>query len=174
MPKARLAALTALVLTAALLRIVPHPPNFAPVMAMGLFAGALFPNRWLAVAAPLVALLISDLVLGFYAEMWAIYATLALVTTLGFLLREGRTPRRIAGVTLAGSVIFFALTNFATWALGTMYPHTVEGLAACYAAAIPFFANSLAGDALFAALLFGGFTLLERGFPVLRSQPAAA
>ena len=174
MPKARLAALAALVLTAALLRIVPHPPNFAPVMAMGLFAGALLPNRWLALAAPLAALLISDVVLGFYEGMWAVYLAMMLATAIGFLLREGRTPLRIAGATLVGSVIFFVFTNAALWAFGDLYPRTVEGLAACYAAAIPFFANSLAGDALFAALLFGGFALLERGFPVLRSQPAAA
>lgn len=168
----RLTALIAIILTAALLRLLPHPPNFTPIAAMALFGGAYLTDRRVAVAATLAALFVSDLFLGLYPEMWAIYAAMALVVLLGGFLRENRAPLRIAGVALTGSVLFFVLTNFATWALGTMYPLTLAGLVQCYVAAIPFFQNSLAGDALFTALLFGGFALAQRLAPALRERDA--
>lgn len=168
----RLTALIAIILTAALLRLLPHPPNFTPIAAMALFGGAYLSDRRVAVAAALTALFISDLFLGLYPEMWAIYAAMALVVLLGGFLRENRTPLRIAGVALTGSVLFFVLTNLATWALGTMYPLTLAGLVQCYTAAIPFFQNSLAGDAVFTVLLFGGFALAQRLAPALRERDA--
>jgi hypothetical protein len=67
--------------------------------------------------------------------------------------------------------VFFLLTNFAVWAGGSLYPHTAEGLAACFTAAIPFFRNSLLGDATYATILFGAWALVEARFPVLRPTP---
>lgn len=166
----RLTALIAIILTAALLRLLPHPPNFTPIAAMALFGGAYLADRRVAVAATLAALFISDLFLGLYVEMWAIYVSMALVVLLGGFLSQTRSPLRIAGVALTGSVLFFVLTNFATWALGTMYPLTLAGLVQCYAAAIPFFQNSLAGDAVFTLLLFGGFALAQKAAPALRDR----
>jgi hypothetical protein len=78
---------------------------------------------------------------------------------------------RIAGAAVAGSVLFYVLTNFGTWLTTGMYPRTLEGLAACYVAAIPFFQNTLAGDLFFSALLFGGFAVAERAIPRLREAP---
>jgi hypothetical protein len=95
-----------------------------------------------------------------------------LVAALGLLLRRRKTPGSVAGCTLAGSVVFFLVTNFAWWACYDLYPHTVEGLLLSYWAARPFFGWTLLGDACYAAALFGGFTLAERRFPALR--PAAA
>jgi hypothetical protein len=74
----------------------------------------------------------------------------------------------IAATTLLGSCLFFAVTNFALWAAGTSYPRTAAGLAACYVAAIPFFRNSLLGDATYATILFGAWALAEARFPALR------
>ena len=90
------------------------------------------------------------------------------IVGIGFLLRDRRTPLQIAGASLAGSVLFFVVTNFGVWMLGSLYPKTLEGLVACYVAAIPFFHNTLLGDAFFTAVLFGGFVLAQRRFPVLR------
>ena len=63
---ARLIVLLSAIVAAAALRLVPHPPNFTPIGAMALFSGAYLGRRWLAFAAPLGAMLLSDLVLGFY------------------------------------------------------------------------------------------------------------
>jgi hypothetical protein len=71
---------------------------------------------------------------------------------------------------LASSVLFFVITNFGVWAFDAFYPKTWEGLIACYVAAIPFFQNTLIGDLLYTAVLFGGFALLERQLPILRAQ----
>jgi hypothetical protein len=165
----RTIALITAIFLAAIFRLVPHPPNFSPIAAMALFSGAYLPRRGLAFVAPLGAMLLSDAVLGFHSGMPVVYGSLALVVLLGFLLSGKRTVGRVIGAALASSVLFYLITNFAVWAGGDMYPKTLAGLAACYAAAIPFFQNSLAGDLLFTGLLFGGFALAQRVAPALRS-----
>nr|MBA2770844.1 hypothetical protein [Sphingomonas sp.] len=152
-------------------RLVPHPPNFSPIAAMALFSGAYLPRRALAFAAPLAALLLSDLLLGFYPGMAFIYVSVALTVVIGWTISRRRSALRIAGAAVAGSVLFYVLTNFGTWVTTDMYPKTIEGLAACYVAAIPFFQNTVAGDLFFSALLFGGFALAERAIPRLREAP---
>ena len=172
----RAAALIIAILGAAIFRLIPHPPNFSPIAAMALFGGAYLPRRWMGFFAPLGALLLSDLVLGFYSGMAIVYGSVALIVVMGWLLASKRSPARVGLVTFAGSVLFYLLTNFGVWASGTLYPKTAEGLLACYVAALPFFQNSVAGDLFFAALLFGGFALAERKLPLLRepARPQAA
>ncbi|HVM23491.1 MAG TPA: DUF6580 family putative transport protein [Sphingomicrobium sp.] len=168
-------ALVSAILIAAALRLVPHPPNFTPIGAMALFSGAYLGRRGLAFVAPLAALLLSDLVLGFYAGMNFVYLGVILTVVIGWWLTRRRSALRIAGAALASSVMFFVVTNFGMWLFSGYYPVTFEGLVACYVAAIPFFQNSLAGDLFFTALLFGGFALAERAMPRLRAgatQPA--
>ena len=172
---ARLAALLSAILAAAALRLLPHPPNFSPIDAMALFSGAYVGRRALAFVAPLAALLLSDLVLGFYHGMTTVYATVALIVVMGWWLSPRRTPLRIGAAAIASSIVFFVVTNFGMWLFSGFYPLTSAGLAACYVAAIPFFQNTLAGDLFYAALLFGGFALAEHLLPRLRvgeAQPA--
>lgn len=165
----RLAALTAMIVLAALARLIPHPPNFTPVGAMALFGGACLADRRLALLVPLAALFLSDLFLGLHALIPVVYGSFVLNVLLGRWLRTRRTVASTATVALLGSIQFFAVTNFACWLL--YYPPTAEGFAACYVAAIPFFQNTLLGDALFVAALFGTLAVTERGFPALR-EPA--
>ncbi len=167
----RIAALLAAIACAAVFRLVPHPPNFSPIAAMALFSGAYLPRRALAFAAPLAALFLSDLVLGFYPGIAFVYASVALTVVIGWAISTKRSAPRIASAAVAGSVLFYVLTNFGTWLTTDMYPKTIEGLAACYVAAIPFFQNTLAGDLVFTALLFGVFAAAERAIPRLREVP---
>jgi len=173
---ARLFALLSAIVGAAVLRLVPHPPNFAPIGAMALFSGAYLGRRGLAFAAPLGALLLSDAIIGFYAGMEFVYASVALIVLIGWAVRMRVSPLRVGAAAIASSVLFFVITNFGTWLSSGMYPHDAAGLAACYIAAIPFFQNSVAGDLVYAALLFGGFALLEDAIPKIREgrepQPA--
>jgi hypothetical protein len=169
---ARLIALLSAVAGAAALRLVPHPPNFSPIDAMALFSGAYLGRRWLAFAAPLGALLLSDLVLGFYPGMWVQYLAVVLVVLVGWTALKRVSAARVGGAAIASALLFFMITNFGTWALSGMYPLNLGGLVACYVAAIPFFQNTLAGDLFYSGLLFGGFALLERAMPKLRHQPA--
>src|SRR5262249_35571203 len=109
---------------------------------------------------------------GLHEGMWVVYLTIALVGCLGLLLRRWRSAPAVAACTLSGSVGFFLGTDFAGWVGSRVqYAHTVDGLLLCYAAALPFFGWTLAGDAFFATVLFGGFALAERFYPALRRQP---
>ncbi len=170
----RLGLIIAAIGLAVVFRLIPHPPNFAPIAAIGLFGGAYLANRWMALAIPLAALFLSDLVLGLHSGMWAVYAAMAVSVLLGGWLRSNRAPHRVVGAALAGSLVFFALTNLAVWLMDGMYPMTLGGLAACYMAALPFLQNTVVGDLVFTVALFGGFALLERRFPVLRAEPRVA
>ncbi|MBY0512344.1 MAG: hypothetical protein K2P78_00345 [Gemmataceae bacterium] len=169
----RLASLTTiivLIVLAALARLIPHPPNVTPVGAMALFGGACLADRRLAFVLPLAALFVSDLFLGLHVLIPVVYGSFADNVLLGRWLRSRRSVVNTAAVTLIGSVQFFMVTNFACWLL--WYPHTVEGFVTCCVAAVPFFQNTLLGDAVFATGLFGALAVAERGFPALRERPA--
>ena len=172
MLKPRFLVLISMVLMAAASRLIPHPPNVTSLTAVALFGGAYFSDRRLAFLVPLSALFLSDLVLGFYHHMEVVYLSFALIVTIGLWLQKHRTAFPIAGAALVSSVLFFVLTNFGVWTFDALYPKTLEGLVACYVAAIPFFQNTLLGDLLYTAVLFGGFALLENRLPALR-DPAA-
>ena len=166
----RLIAILSAIAAAAALRLVPHPPNFTPIGAMALFSGALLGRRAIAFAAPLGALLLSDLVLGFYHGQATVYFSVALIVMLGMLTLQRRSALRVAAVAVASSILFFLITNFGMWLFSGIYPQTMMGLEACFIAAIPFFQNTIAGDLFYSGLLFGGFTLIERAMPSLRAR----
>ncbi|HEY1614285.1 MAG TPA: DUF6580 family putative transport protein [Rhizomicrobium sp.] len=174
MAKPRIMLVVSFILAAALTRLLPHPPNMTSIAAVALFGGAYLEDRRLAFLIPIGALLLSDLLIGFYHPMAvaSVYASFALTVCIGFWLRTHRGALTIAAAALASSILFFAVTNFEYWAFENAYPKTLEGLMACYTAALPFFRNTVVGDLLYAGLLFGGFALLERRFPAFR-PPAA-
>lgn len=173
MLKPRYEVLIAMILAAALSRLAPHPPNFAPIGALALFGGAQFADRRLAFLVPLAAMLLSDLCIGLYSHMQWVYGSFALITCMGLWLRSRRTALGIAGASLVASTLFFLITNFGVWMDSTTtYANGLAGLVACYVAALPFFGNTLLGDGFYCLVLFGGLALLEKRFAVLR-EPAA-
>lgn len=169
-----------LILLAAVSRILPHPPNFTPVGAMALFGAAWFKPRHWAFIVPFAGLWLSDLFLNnvVYAQyypsfvwfdtgqLW-VYLSFGLIVGLGFMALGKITAGRVIGASLASSVLFFLITNFGVWVSGGMYALTWQGLAACYAAAIPFFANTILGDFCYTTTLFASYGLLRNRFPAL-------
>lgn len=140
-------------------RLLPHPMNFAPIGALGLFSGAYVMNKraWL---IPLAALFISDLFIGFYTPviMLSVYASFAICAVLGrYALSQKRSVIRIGGSAIASATILFVLSNFTLWLTGLYYPMTFEGLTLCFVRAIPFYGNTLAGDLFYATVLFGAY-----------------
>lgn len=159
-----------LTVLAALLRLVPHPPNFAPVGSVGLFGGARL-RGWQAYCVPLLAMLLTDPIRswmeGYYAAYsWStliIYGSLLIYVALGrIFLRNSSSVWRIGSVALAGSMQFYLITNFPSWWAGSLYPHTWGGLAACYIAGLPFFGRTLLSDLFYSGVLFSAYALLAR------------
>ncbi len=132
---------------ALLSRLLPHPPNFAPITGIALFSGAYFSNKRWALILPILCLFITDLFLGFHQLMVVVYGSFLFISAASLWLQ------RVNFLTVLGaSIFFFITTNFGVWYLS--YPHTWEGLVQCYVLAIPFFGNTLAGDLFYTALLF--------------------
>ena len=168
----RFMVLAGLVLAAALTRLLPHPPNFTAVGAIALFGGAYFNKKVFAFAVPLIAMLITDLIIGFHPGMYAVYAAFALIVLIGMQLRENKKIMNIFLASVSASVSFFIITNFALWVTGNLYPKTGAGLAECFTAAIPFFSYTFVGDLFFVGIMFGAFEIVKAKFPELAKVSA--
>jgi hypothetical protein len=153
-----------LIALATLGQLLPHPFNITPLGALGLFAGACLPGRtaWL---VPVGGLTLAGVLLGFYdpVVMTFVYLGFLAGPMVGhFTLSSGVSTGRVGGAVLANALVFFLLSNLGMWLSGlTPWPMTADGLLACYVAGLPAFWPTLAGDAAFATLLFGGSALLR-------------
>ncbi len=157
-----------LVLLGVLLRLLPHPANFAPVAAIAIFGGALLPKYW-GIIVPVASMVVSDMFIGLHDLIlvtWGCYATVALISRLG--LKKLELGRGVL-VTLSSSILFFVVTNFAVWAEGRLYIRTLSGLGETYAMALPFFRNTLMGDFFYTGLLFGLYWISQRSINLYKS-----
>ena len=141
-------------LFAVLVRLIPHPPNFTPIIALALFGSTTFKNKWLGISLPILAMGISDLYLGFYSISIWVYGSFFLISLLGLYWKKIQVKN-----VFISSLIFFIITNFGVWLGG--YPKTIEGFLLCYTMAIPFFINSILGDLFFSYLLKFSFGYSE-------------
>ena len=162
---ARYIIIASLILVAALTRLIPHPPNFTPIMALGLFGGAYFSDKRFAFLVPLAAMFISDIIIGFHPTIWAVYFSLVLGTFIGKLIINKINFSKIVIASITSSIIFFIITNFAHWL--TFYPLTTDTFIKCYIDAIPFFRNTFFGDLTYCGVLFGSFSVAEKYVPSL-------
>ncbi|MDX1765368.1 MAG: DUF6580 family putative transport protein [Candidatus Saccharimonadales bacterium] len=170
--KARFAIIGALIILGVASRLLPHPPNFAPITALALFGGALIPGRaglWL----PLAAMVVSDFFIGFHGLIlftWGAFFLIALFSKSQ--LSKNLNLTNLGGTTVAASVFFFLATNFGVWLQGFLYPRTFEGLADAYMMALPFFRNTLLGDLFFTGIIFGAYYFAVRFVHWLNTKPA--
>jgi hypothetical protein len=165
----QLVTISAIVFALALFRLLPHWPNVSPVSAMALFGGAYFADKRLAFIVPFVALFLSDLVLGLHNSMIFVYAGFALTVTIGFLLKDRINITNTAFAVVVSSVLFFLLTNFGAWMTSGLYAKSATGLVQAFVAGVPFFQNSLMGNMVYAAVIFGGYHLLRKNIAILKS-----
>ncbi len=171
-----------LTVLAALLRLVPHPPNFAPVGSVALFGGARL-RGWQAYLIPVLAMLVTDPILSCLAGAPAyspmtpvIYGCFLVNVVLGrMLIADSSRVSRIGLVVLLGSFQFFLVTNFFVWLHAVnLYPRSSAGLVSCYVAALPFFGRTILGDLFYSALVFGAYALLKNREPESTSPAVAA
>lgn len=142
--------LISFVLVAVLMRLLPHPPNVAPITAVALFAGTFFDKKHWAMLMPLLAMIMTDIFLGFSMITPVVYLSFLAITAVGI-----RFKKMNISTILLSSLVFFVLSNLGVWVL--YYPLTAEGLTTCFTLAIPFFINSMLGDIFFSALLLFGY-----------------
>jgi len=166
----RVVTLSLFVLGAAMTRLLPHPPNFAPLTAVAVFSGFYMAPLWAAFLIPVAAMLLSDALIGFHSGMFLVYGCFAAMVFLGNLLQSKKSFMTIAGTLLASNFFFFLVTNAAEWPGNPMYAQDISGLLQSYIAALPFYGNSLLGDVFYSAVLFGGFAAVERFSPAIRAQ----
>jgi hypothetical protein len=140
----------------------PDLSNFTAAATVALFAGFYF-SHWLPrFLAPSAVLVISNLWLDKYDNLWqmaVVYLSILLIVPLGWVLRQRLSTWRVAGFAVVHSVSFFLVTNSVFWPGFDLYPKTLAGQFDSYVAGIPFFRNMLAGDLFFAALVFGSYWL---------------
>ncbi len=139
-------------------RLIPHPPNFTPLLASAIMAPMLIKDRLFGIAIPIVAMFISDIMIGFHPYQFTVYAT---ILTIG-LISPMRKNYKILGImAIGGSLWFFVTTNFTVWIIWDYYPKTLEGLITCYTLAIPFFKNTIISTCLFTGILTISIKYLE-------------
>ena len=139
-----------LVALLSLSRLIPHPPNFTPILGMAVFSGAIISKRFIAYLVPLLAMLLSDLYLGFHASMPIIYFSLAICVLIGtFIEARVTTLNSFLSISL-GVLVFFLITNFMVWYGSGMYESNISGLMTCYFMGLPFVQNTF-----FSSLIYG-------------------
>ena len=145
-------------------RLVPHPANVTPLTAMALFGATYLSRRW-GILLPLATVILSDLVIGLHDVVLFTWGGFALTGVVGWWLRRQPSAGRILASAVAGSLIFFLVSNFGVWLIGdggTMYPKTAQGLWSCVVAALPFYRNALLGDVVYTAGFFGLYAWVSR------------
>jgi hypothetical protein len=141
------------------LRFLPLGHNMAPIAAIALFSGA-YLDRRIAPWVPLVIMVVTDIVLGLHDMVFFTWGAFILVGFMGMVLKKQKTPLSIFLMTVGGSLVFFAVSNFGVWL--RWYPLTFEGFVNCYVMALPFLRNTMAGNLVFSAVLFGSYELARR------------
>ena len=147
-----------LIILLALSRLIPHPPNFTPILGMAVFSGAIINKKIVAYLVPLAAMLLSDLYLGFHTGMPIIYFTLAICVLIGTFIESRVTIlNSILGIT-AGVLVFYLITNFTVWYGSGMYENSFSGLITCYVMGLPFLQNTFISSLIYG---MGAFLIYE-------------
>tara|TARA_Y100000590_G_scaffold406407_1_gene495581 strand:- start:487 stop:975 length:489 start_codon:yes stop_codon:yes gene_type:complete len=129
-------------------RFVPHPPNFTSLLALSFYVPAILGLRY--IPALILSFAITDLFIGFHGLAlftWGSVIFIGLISKFFLVNRKNR----IFGCLLS-VLIFFVITNFGVWSLGS-YGYTLNGLITCYTLALPFLGNTLISTIIFAIII---------------------
>ena len=154
MSKEEIKVIFGLIFIAILTRLLPHPPNFAPITSIALFSGFHFSNKRIAILIPLVGMFLSDIFLGLHSLIPVVYLSFILISVMSFYIKT----LSFTNVLLA-STLFFVFSNLGVWYF--FYPHNWGGLSTCFVLAIPFFVNAIAGDLFYTSVLQFSFKKIK-------------
>ena len=142
------------ILLLAFTRLIPHPPNFTPIIAVAIMSGCFFKNVNKSFIILLIAMLLADVFIGFYANMLFVYFSLFLITFIFFKISNKINIKNLFIYGFFGSLIFYLLSNFGVWLVTDLYSKDFQGLINCYLLAIPFFKNTLFSTIIFSYVAF--------------------
>ena len=150
-----------LILVLSFSRLIPHPSNFTPILAVGIFSGFYFKNLILSFFIVICSMFLGDLFLGFHGTMLFTYSSLFVAVLIGIFIKNLKFKEIFFSGTVS-SICFFVITNFGVWALSSMYEKSFAGLLQSYVMGIPFFHNTLISTLLYLAVLKLLFDFGER------------
>lgn len=133
-------------------RLIPHPSNFTPILAVGIFSGFYFKNFFLSFFIVIFSMFLGDLYLGFHNTMFFTYSSLSIAVLFGMFIKNFKF-KEILFSGVASSICFFIITNFGVWALNLMYEKSFAGLLQSYVMGLPFFHNTIISTLLYLAFL---------------------
>jgi hypothetical protein len=142
-----------LIILIIILRIIPHPHNFTPIISFAIMGSWLFQNQMKTIILTFIIMVTSDLILGFYENIFYVYAALLFII-LSFAKNKKYNYQNLILKGFLGSLIFFVLTNFCVWIFEDIYPKTLSGIFSCFIYAIPFFKNTLISTVMFNYIIF--------------------
>tara|TARA_B100000131_G_C18010469_1_gene570273 strand:- start:405 stop:905 length:501 start_codon:yes stop_codon:yes gene_type:complete len=148
-----------IIIFAALSRLIPHPPNFTPIIAMCLFGGAYLKNYRLSILIILSVMILSDFILGFHKIVPWVYMAMILITLIGVILRKNINMINCILSFFSASLVFFFISNLGVWFIG--YEKSISGFVNCYIMAIPFLHNTLISTFMYGIIMFGGYKILK-------------
>lgn len=168
---------------AALIRLLPHPPNFSPILAIGIFGAAHFTKKWHALFISLLAIWFSDLIINnliyktntefvwFYnGFLWQYGSYIIIILSNIYIFRNKISLAKTLGTAFGSSAIFFLVSNFGVWIGSLMYQKNLIGLLTCYTAGIPFFQNTIISNFLFTIVLFGSYYLIQSEYSSIKNK----
>jgi len=144
-----------LILILSLSRLIPHPSNFTPVIAVAMLSGVFFKNIYLSLGTLIISMLLADVFIGFYNNILFVYLSLILIAFIFYTISKKINFKNLFAYGFFSSIIFFVISNFGVWALGSPavnnvpYEKSFEGLMQCYILAIPFFGNTFLSTIIF-------------------------
>ncbi len=138
-----------LILIISFSRLIPHPPNFTPIIAVAILSGYFFKNLYASIGVVITSVLLTDIILGFYPSMAMVYLSLIIIVLSFYKLNNLINFKNLFLYGLSGSIIFFIFSNLGVWMFDGLYEKNINGLVQCYVMAIPFFKNTLASTLVF-------------------------
>lgn len=135
-------------------RLIPHPPNFTPLIALTVLSGLLFKNFYISIFVLVSSMFFSDVIIGFHKNMIFIYLILILIGALFFKFANNFNSKNLLGFSLTGALLFYLLSNFIVWTSSGMYSYDLKGLLECYILALPFLSNTIISTVFFSYLTF--------------------
>jgi len=153
-----------LILILVFARLIPHPPNFTPIIAAAILSSYFFKNIYLSLMILLISMLLSDIFIGFHTNMFFVYAPLFLITFLFFNVRMKINSKSLFIFAFLGSLIFYLVSNFGVWLMSGMYEKNISGLMSCYVLAIPFFTNTILSTIIFSYPVLFVYKFINKQF----------